>query len=333
VHRGITCNLCKVGPVRGIRYKCANCIDYDVCEACEAADTHNRNHVFVKIKVPIPPLANPRATLLQPFYPGLKENTGSLSWKIIQHLQENTHFDQVELEALYDQYKSLATVEQGINQKTFDRCLGPLGFCKNLVTERIFKFFDRDEDGIINFVDLASGLSVLCKGTQEEKIIYAFKGYDLNNSGYLSRDELRSMFKAYFLLSMELVRDLVKALEEELMANFNDAGDRPVSSVFTAPIPSSEHPLEGGKGPMVGERDLNTSGIPGQYKLAVSRAQAELAPSLAALSEDAIEDLVQAAFQSADEDGDGKLSFEEFKRWAMTDNTMIAWFDSLGSVF
>ena len=91
MHRGITCNLCKVGPVRGIRYKCANCIDYDVCEACEAADTHNRNHVFVKIKVPIPPLANPRATLLQPFYPGLKENTGSLSWKIIQHLQENTH--------------------------------------------------------------------------------------------------------------------------------------------------------------------------------------------------------------------------------------------------
>lgn len=68
-------------------------------------------------------------------------------------------------------------------------------------------------------------------------------------------------------------------------------------------------------------------------RLAVSRAQAELAPSLAALSEDAIEDLVQAAFQSADEDGDGKLSFEEFKRWAMTDNTMIAWFDSLGSVF
>ena len=46
----------------------------------------------------------------------------------------------------------------------------------------------------------------------------AFKGYDLNNSGYLSRDELRSMFKAYFLLSMELVRDLVKALEEELVS-------------------------------------------------------------------------------------------------------------------
>ena len=35
VHRGITCNGCKVGPIRGIRYKCANCVDYDVCEICE----------------------------------------------------------------------------------------------------------------------------------------------------------------------------------------------------------------------------------------------------------------------------------------------------------
>ena len=74
------------------------------------------------------------------------------------------------------------------------------------MTERIFKFFDRDGDGVINFIDLVSGLSVLCKGTQEEKIIYAFKGYDLHNNEYISRDELRSMFKAYFHLSMELVR-------------------------------------------------------------------------------------------------------------------------------
>jgi hypothetical protein len=42
----------------------------------------------------------------------------------------------------------------------------------------------------------------------------AFKGYDLDQSGFISRDELYSMFKAYFYLSMELVRDVVKALEE-----------------------------------------------------------------------------------------------------------------------
>ena len=222
-------------------------------------------------------------------------------------------------------------MQGGIDQQTFDMCLGPLGLLKNLVTERIFKFFDRDEDGVINFIDLVSGLSVLCKGTQEEKIIYAFKGYDLHNNEYISRDELRSMFKAYFHLSMELVRDLVKALEQEMMANFNDEGDKPVSAVFTAPFPATAGaPTENAKPQDV---DLNASGIPGQYRLAVSHAHAELGPSLAALSDDAVEELVVKAFESADLDRDGRLSFEEFKRWAIADSTMIQWFDSLGSVF
>jgi hypothetical protein len=56
-----------------------------------------------------------------------QDNTGSLPWTTVEELQRVTHFDQVELEALYDQFKSLSTVDSpagGIDQQTFDRCLG-----------------------------------------------------------------------------------------------------------------------------------------------------------------------------------------------------------------
>lgn len=84
--------------------------------------------------------------------------------------------DQIELEALYEQFKALSTVDKnepeksGIDKDTFEQCLGPLGLEKNLVTERIFCFFDQDRDGVINFSELVSGLSVLCKGNLDEKI-------------------------------------------------------------------------------------------------------------------------------------------------------------------
>lgn len=81
--------------------------------------------------------------------------------------------DQVELEALYEQYKSLSTVDKdegGIDRETFEQCLGPLGLEKNLITERIFAFFDQDGDNIINFPEIVAGLSVLCKGNLDEKI-------------------------------------------------------------------------------------------------------------------------------------------------------------------
>ncbi len=51
--------------------------------------------------------------------------------------------DEVELEALFEQFKSLSTTKNGIDKETFERCLGPLGVETNLITDRIFKFFDQ----------------------------------------------------------------------------------------------------------------------------------------------------------------------------------------------
>ncbi|RUS26988.1 hypothetical protein BC938DRAFT_483859 [Jimgerdemannia flammicorona] len=45
------------------------------------------------------------------------------------------------------------------------------------------------------------------------------------------------MFKAYFYLSMELVRDVVKAMEDDMMDSFEFQASQPVSSAFTAAIP------------------------------------------------------------------------------------------------
>lgn len=55
LHEGVSCDMCKVSPIPGTRYKCGNCPNYDLCMWCEAIEgRHVATHVFIKIDVPLP---------------------------------------------------------------------------------------------------------------------------------------------------------------------------------------------------------------------------------------------------------------------------------------
>ena len=50
-----------------------------------------------------------------------------------------------------------------------------------------------------------------------------------------------------------------------------------------------------------------------------------------AMSQDTIAEMVVNVFKCRDFDEDGKITFHEFKE--ILDNTILAWFDALGTVF
>ncbi|RWS28643.1 next to BRCA1 gene 1 protein-like isoform X2 [Leptotrombidium deliense] len=53
VHSNIICDHCEQ-EIRGIRYKCSQCADFDLCETCEnIKDAHAENHIFQKIRKPM----------------------------------------------------------------------------------------------------------------------------------------------------------------------------------------------------------------------------------------------------------------------------------------
>jgi hypothetical protein len=54
VHKGIKCNQCGKKDIIGIRYKCSTCPNYNLCEDCEEDSTHDEDHIFVKIREPVP---------------------------------------------------------------------------------------------------------------------------------------------------------------------------------------------------------------------------------------------------------------------------------------
>lgn len=365
VHRSVSCNSCSVSPIRGIRYKCSTCFDFDLCESCEFMNTHDMTHVFLKIRVPLPPLNTPKISLIQPLYPGLPVSQDTtIDYPTLSTI---SHFNTFEIDALYIQFKSLSTPletntkEGGISKHVFVTCLGGQ-VTPNLITDRMFLFFDRNQDGCICFVEFVQGLSVLCKGSFDERVHYAFKGYDLNQDRLISRTELHAMFTAYFQLSMDLVKSAVKTMEDGLMDNFDDQGNKPVSASFSAHVPTSsrvptsdidrvkrkqESEVGGGGGPSRQTRRVSSHRPSLLIHPFMISPDKELSPWLngdlsdddqapfvmEAMTQEAIDEMVQVVFQLANASHLESLDYQSFKTAVEKDSNVLSWFECLGSVF
>lgn len=48
-HRGVSCDGCGAQPIRGTRFKCAVCSDFDLCAHCEALGKHPANHPMMAL--------------------------------------------------------------------------------------------------------------------------------------------------------------------------------------------------------------------------------------------------------------------------------------------
>lgn len=123
------------------------------------------------------------------------------------------------------------------------------------IIDTMFDIFDLDGNGTVDFVELSSGLTVLCGGTKDEKIDSVFRLYDINEDGFIYVEELvmylSAVFKTLYTTNPEL------------------------------------------------QQTITAGGIDPLHLAKITATQ---------------------AFDDADVNQDGRLSFEEFKRWYMASN-------------
>ena len=53
IHKDIKCNLCGMENIKGIRYKCLQCQNFNLCNDCEKKCIHDAEHILIKIRIPL----------------------------------------------------------------------------------------------------------------------------------------------------------------------------------------------------------------------------------------------------------------------------------------
>ncbi|KAI8825164.1 calcium-binding protein NCS-1 [Fimicolochytrium jonesii] len=147
-----------------------------------------------------------------------------LSSEELQELQRCTYFDKRELQQWYKGFmKDCPT--GSLDRENFARIYKqffPFGDSAAFANH-VFDVFDENKNGTVDFKEFISALSVTSRGRIDEKLVWSFQLYDINNDGYITRDEMYQIVEAIY----KMVGNMVKLPEDE------DTADKRVEKIFT----------------------------------------------------------------------------------------------------
>merc|ERR1719163_868681 len=66
------------------------------------------------------------------------------------------------------------------------------------VQQAVFDLFDRDDNGVVDMMELICGISLLCQGAEDDKIEAVFNVFDENGDGFISMDEMFKFLTSVF---------------------------------------------------------------------------------------------------------------------------------------
>jgi hypothetical protein len=104
----------------------------------------------------------------------------------------------------------------------------------NLLYDRMFNFYDTDNNGLVGFREYVLGIAYLRRPDKQSSLDRIFLGYDIDGDGYVSRRDFIRMLSAKYAIQKKLVEDSIRAAEFDMVTYTANIvrSSQPISAAF-----------------------------------------------------------------------------------------------------
>lgn len=153
---------------------------------------------------------------------GGSSSKSKLSKEDVEFLKKHTNYDEVTIKEWHKGFKADCPDGKLTPEKFTEMYKGffPNGNAKEFC-EHVFRLFDADKNGYIDFKEFLLAINVTSCGTPEEKLRWAFKMYDVDGNGKI---ELHEMVK--------IVHAIYNMLGSAVLTRSQDTAEERASKIF-----------------------------------------------------------------------------------------------------
>lgn len=236
--------------------------------------------------------------------------------------------DIIEIKDLFAQFKTLC-IGKTIPKKVFYKSIGSLFKHSNMISKQLYKFFTPNNSDEIDFISFAKGVYTLSRGSVQQKLYLAFKCYDTDGDGFITKDDLHDMILAQIDFSQDAVKSDFRSYGQANLMEWDEKSSDPVSSAFNGLVSilnnansNDDDDNDIGEGPDLREFD----------SLQAYNEQKDFNDYIK-FREKITARITKKAMETLDFDANGRISLVGFLLWIKSDKETIRWLDYGGTIF